>query len=386
LRPFVNVKADGEQKRITDTDFVLIVAWLLAALREYGPYPISKIYGEHGSAKSTLTKLMHALTDPHKTEARRFPREDRDLFIAANNAWILSYDNVSSIPEWLSNSLCVISTGGGYATRALYTDEDEQLFEATRPMILNGIENFVTKHDLADRIILSELPFIPKDQRRREKEFWADFETKRPGILGALLDVVVHGLKTLPDVVEEDWPRMADFAHWITACEGALWEAGTFRKAYAANRDKTNLSAIDDDPVAAALRDYINDDPSSDWRGTTAELLEALTAWVGDKPSKSKDWPQIPRALTSHLEKARGALRRVGITIMQGRRTRKGRILIITPPDRSEARSPQRSANDRHNTHNRHSARDSNDLSGDGRGDGGDGWASREPRDARRVH
>jgi phage/plasmid primase-like uncharacterized protein len=241
LRPFVNVKAAGAEKQISDTDFVLLVAWLLAALREFGPYPILKVYGEHGATKSTLTRLLRALTDPHKSEARQLPRENRDLFIAANNAWVQSYDNVSSIPEWMSNALCVISTGGGFATRSLYTDEDEQLFEAQRPTILNGIENFVTKHDLADRTILMELPFVPKQQRRREKEFWADFEAKRPGILGALLDVVVHGLKTLPDVAEEDWPRMADFAHWITACEGALWEAGTFRKAYAAKSQESQL-------------------------------------------------------------------------------------------------------------------------------------------------
>ena len=75
-------------------------------------------------------------------------------------------------------------------------------------MIINGVENFVSKHDLADRTILLELPFIPPTERRRERDFWAKFEAERPRILGALLDIVAHGLKLLPDVQDEDWPRM----------------------------------------------------------------------------------------------------------------------------------------------------------------------------------
>src|SRR5262249_2043880 len=107
LRPFVNVKPDnGKERKITDSDFVLFVAFALAAFRELGPYPILKQWGEPGSAKSTMTDLARRLVDPYKATRRRLPREDRDLFINANNAWMLSYDNVSHVPVWLSNSLC----------------------------------------------------------------------------------------------------------------------------------------------------------------------------------------------------------------------------------------------------------------------------------------
>ena len=361
LRSFVDVRADDEQQKITDADFVLLVAWLLAAYRERGPYPILKIWGEPGSSKSTMTELLRSLTDPHKVTRRRLPREDRDLFIAANNSWVLSYDNVSHLPDWLSNALCTISTGGGHATRTLYTDQDEMLFDAMRPAILNGVENFITKHDLSDRMTVLKMLFIPKNKRRREKDFWAKFEVERPGILGALLDVVAYGLKMLPKVAEEDWPRMADFAHWITACEGALWEEGTFRTAYAANRKKATESAIEDDPVATALRSLVNDDQPK-WQGTTARLLEKLTLLVGEKQSKSKDWPQTARALTGRLEEAKGSLRGVGITIRRGRRTPRGHLLTI--------RLAITSGNDRHDRHDHHTAKDSNGLHGVDHGDG----------------
>jgi hypothetical protein len=368
LRKFVNVRAAGkEEPAQTDPDFVLAVAWLLAAFRERGPYPILKIWGEPGAAKSTVTQVLRMLIDPHKVSRRRLPREDRDLFIAANNAWVLSYDNVSQIQEWLSNSLCTIATGGGFATRALHTDQDEVLFDATRPVIINGVENFITKHDLADRMMLLELPFVTAKARRTEDDFWSEFEAQRPGILAALLDVVVHGLKTLPTVKQENWPRMADFAHWITACETKLWEAGTFRKAYAANRKKATQSAIDDDQVATALRNYINEE-DTEWQGTTARLLEILTERVGEKQSKSKEWPTSARALTGHLQKAKGALRRVGIRITRSR-TSGGRIMTISPnlDEVQVVPAPKKKPRkDRHDRHDRHFDSYNNKLRHDG--------------------
>ncbi|MGL3211651.1 toprim domain-containing protein [Bradyrhizobium sp. BR 1433] len=360
LRSFVNVRSEGEEPTISDKDFVLVVAWLLAAYRD-GPFPILKVWGEPGAAKSTMTEVLRGLVDPQRATRRRFPKEDRDLFIAANNAWVLSYDNVSAIPEWLSNSLCTIATGGGFAARALYTDEDEQLFVAKRPVIINAVENFVTKHDLANRMILLELPFIPASERQREKEFKEKFEAKRPRILGALLDVVAQGLKSFPSVPEEDWPRMADFAHWITACEPALWEPGTFRKAYDINRKKATQSAIDDDLVATALRGFVSQN-KSEWSGTQAKLLECLTKFVGEEQAKGKDWPQNPRALTSRLEKARGALRLIGITIRSGRRTNRGRLVTIKP----NLDDMHRSGKDRHNCHDRHLRGDHKGISRDG--------------------
>ena len=66
-------------------DFVLIVSWLLAALRASGPYPLLAISGEQGSAKTVLPKLLKALIDPNAAPVRALSREERELMIAANN-------------------------------------------------------------------------------------------------------------------------------------------------------------------------------------------------------------------------------------------------------------------------------------------------------------
>jgi hypothetical protein len=111
------------------------------------------------------------------------------------------------------------------------------------------------------------------------------------------------------------------------------------------NRKKANLSAIDDDPVAAAIRDLMNVDPY--WHGTTEALLAQLNGWVGETQGRSREWPQTARALTGRLQTAKGALRRVGITINHQRTTHARNLTIKA----READTPSRSANNRHNRH-----------------------------------
>jgi hypothetical protein len=138
-------------------DFVLIVGWLLAALRSRGPYPLLAISGEQGSAKTVLSKLLKALIDPNTAPVRALSREQRELMIAANNSYLLAFDNLSGLPHWLSDALCRLATGGSFAVRQLYTDEEEVLFEASRPILLNGIEDVISRPDLGDRAIFLTL-------------------------------------------------------------------------------------------------------------------------------------------------------------------------------------------------------------------------------------
>jgi hypothetical protein len=108
-----------------------------AALRPGGPYPLLAVSGEQGSSKTVLSKILRALGDPNAAPVRSAPREERDLFIAASNGHLLAFDNLSDIPPWISDALCRLASGGSFALRQLYTDNEEALFEAARPAILN---------------------------------------------------------------------------------------------------------------------------------------------------------------------------------------------------------------------------------------------------------
>ena len=82
--------------------------------------------------------------------------------ICGNNGWLLALDNLSYLTPWLSDALCRLSTGGGFSTRTLYENNEETIFDSTRPTILTGIEEVVTRGDLLDRSIIVSLPAIPE--------------------------------------------------------------------------------------------------------------------------------------------------------------------------------------------------------------------------------
>lgn len=133
---------------VTDEDWPLVIGWLLAAYRPVGPYPVLGLHGEQGSAKSTTARMLRCLVDPNGSPLRSEPKEPRDLMIAASNSWVVALDNLSRIPAWLSDALCRLSTGGGFSTRQLYTDNEEAIFDAQRPVIMTGIEELATRSDL----------------------------------------------------------------------------------------------------------------------------------------------------------------------------------------------------------------------------------------------
>jgi len=299
------------------------VTWLLAALRPRGPYPVLAISGEQGSAKTVLSKLLRTLIDPNAAPVRALVREERDLVIAASHSRLLAFDNLSDLPASLSDAFCRLASGGSFSIRKLYTDDDEILFQAARPILLNGIEDVIRRPDLADRAIFLTLAAIGEDQRRPEQDLWCKFEIAQPRILGALLDATAHGLRELPRVHFEKLPRMADFALWSMACETAFWPAGTFVRAYEANRTAAIESVIDTDPVAACVREIMANCDS--WTGSASDLLRAYADRAGDDVSRrGAGWPRNPRALAGRLRRMQTFLRTFGIEIAFSREGRAG--------------------------------------------------------------
>ena len=330
LRRFVNV---------CDGDWPLVLAWLVAALRNIGPYPVMALSGEHGSAKSTTERVLRRLIDPNKSELRSEPKEPRDLMIAATNGLVIAFDNLSHLSPWLSDALCRLATGGGFSTRVLYENDEEMIFEAQRPVILNGINEVVTMPDLLDRAVTISCPVISDDDRRTEVQFWQEFETARPAILGALLNATSHALAHIDSVTLNHLPRMADFAVWAVAAEPALaLNPGTFMSAYTGNRAMANELVLEASPVVLPLLGFLKINP---WEGSATELLVALDRLVEEKTKELKAWPKNGRSLSSALRRLAPNLRAGGIEIdfIQSPGSRSKRIIQIRKgPEYCDAR------------------------------------------------
>ena len=292
--------------------------------------------GEQGCGKSTAARVIRRLVDPNSSALRRKPRSDHDLTIAANNSWVLSFDNLSSMPVWLSDGLCTIATGGGFATRMLYTDDEERIFDSMRPTIINGIGDVVARSDLLDRALLINLPVI-RDVTP-EATFWGDFATSLPRILGAVLDAASIALGAVATVELEETPRMVDFARWATAAEPALGLGdGEFLKAYLANRSVADQTALESSPIGRFVVHIAEQEHV--WEGAAAELLTKLNELANhdDKvfddermgPTRRQEgWPKAANVLSNRLRLLSPNLRRVGVDVVIDRDKTGSRITI----------------------------------------------------------
>ncbi len=351
LRRFLNLASDA--------DWTLLKAWLVAALRPSGPYPLVCIQGEQGSAKSTTARLLKKLTDPSAAALRAAPRDERDLAVAAKNSRVLCFDNLSSILPWFSDAFCRLANHGGLALRKNYSDDDEQIFDGARPIILTGIEDLAQRGDLADRSI--DLHLCRPEKYRDEKEYWSEFDEAYPRILGALLDCVSGAMRALKSVKLEGKHRMADFAKWAVAAEmGAGGTGEEFLTAYSSNQAQANENVLEDDACIAALRKWVDEAPGPiedesiedklpgwdgcEWSGTATQLKKILDKRAGEAATKDKKWPKLAHTLSNKLTRFAPNLRAAGIDVKKGqapggKRTRFisiKRLTQMSVPERTE--------------------------------------------------
>ena len=173
---------------IPEPSQLLIVAWLAECLRPETPYPVLELLGEQGSAKSTTQTALRRIIDANSCELRGVPKSPEDVFVSSSVNHMMSFENVSHLSAATQDAFCIVATGGGYATRKFYTNNEEVVIQAKNPIVVNAISAVITAQDLIDRAITVELPIIK--ERTEITELRRAFEQERAAILGGLLDIM----------------------------------------------------------------------------------------------------------------------------------------------------------------------------------------------------
>jgi hypothetical protein len=322
LREFVNVG--------NDADWLLLIAYMVMALTPKGPFPILILHGESGAAKSTTARIIRQLIDPAKAPLRAGAPGVRDLMIAAEGSWLVAFDNLRYVKDELSDVLCQLATGAGFATRELWTNDEEIVFEAMRPAILNGIGGLAKRPDLVSRAVALELPALDPADTMTESELWERFELERAQIQGALFDLVSSVLATIPSVNLDHAPRMADFARVGTALEQVLGlHQGAFIAALDGQRQDALQASLDADPLGPRVVVFMSE--RTEWAGTATELLKLLTDCLPND-SRPRTWPSTPAAMSKRLVELAPALRSRGLGLgwsHEGRDNYKTRQIVI---------------------------------------------------------
>jgi hypothetical protein len=334
-----------------ERDLNVIVAWELAALAGRPPFTVLVFLGEPGSTKTSAAFAARSLVDPNAAPLRSKPKDLHEVFVAAVHSKVVAYNNLSHVPDWLSDGICVVSEGSGESQRELFTNADESLIVACAPFLITSIENVIRRGDLAQRTLYVHLANISDKERMTEEEFRRKFRRAHADILGALCRAVAHGLRTEKTLKIDALPRMATFYKWATACEGALWPKRTFAAAFEANALGATEDVIESDKAAFQLRLFMTD--RGEWNGTATQLLVELGAYVRrpvrdaeaayakatdagkyadraevekaaadlrEAREKARDtlgegWPKAANALSGKLKRASPALRKAGIVI-----------------------------------------------------------------------
>ena len=299
LWALVNVSADYRP---------LLKAWPVSLLWPNVPHTIVVITGEQGTGKSTAMRFFAAVIDTSPAQTRKPPKDADAWVTAAAASWVVALDNLTAIPEWLSNALCRASTGEGDVRRTYYTTADVTVIAFRRVVIINGIDLGDMADDLTDRAIPVGLDVIPETERTYEEDLPGRWRAAHPGILGAVLDLAVEVMRKLPDARLAERPRMADYARILRAVD--LIDGTTGLDTY---KDLIGQLAADTAENITTLINITNA-VKSEWEGTAKELLETIRP--GDPAWKPpRDYPKDGRAMSAELRKRAPTLRRLGWTV-----------------------------------------------------------------------
>ncbi len=292
---------------------ILIITYLLEALRPDTPYPLLEILGEQGSAKSTTQAILRRIIDPNACDLRATPKSPEDLYIAAGSNHLMSYENVSHLTPAIQDGFCTIATGGGFAKRKLYFDSDEVIIHAKNPVMINGISAVITAPDLIDRTITIDLPAIIN--REESPLLWDRFKNSHGKILGILLNIFATALSKLPNIEmpSNQRPRLIEFARLGMAIAEAIGlEKIDFMNSFNQSRLEAIERTIDENPVITPLLTWFE---ANDFKTTQLPLHELFEAIGKNRLTNSEGWPKTTKSFGDTLRRIAPVLRPLGVDI-----------------------------------------------------------------------
>jgi hypothetical protein len=309
-----------ELLNVDGSSWTLIVTFLLFCFCPDKTYPVLVLSAHRGSGKTAAAEIIKGLIDPGKAALIKLQNDTHKLAVAATRRHLMVYDNVSHISPDQSDDLCRIATGFGFSTRTLHTTDEETTFELTRPQIITAIDALVTRDDLADRVLMAQLPEIPAEKRLPQGELNAKVEAARPRILGALLTALSQTLAQ-PRPNPATLPRMADYALFAIASEKALGlKEGEFMKTFEESREQSRQIVIESSPVGEAIVRLMEATPLI-WKGTISQLLKDLENHTDEATYRSRYFPKASNMLSRQLKRLTPDLKALGLEVKEGIRS-----------------------------------------------------------------
>jgi len=330
-------------------DKQLFQVHLVTLMLESVSVPIMLFDGEAGSMKTTLTAAVKKIIDPNgifnEDNCSSMPTRNDDLIIHLYNRQVSAFDNVTRVPQEISDILCRVITGASNSKRELYTNSEETILNMKRKIVLNGIVPSLEYPDLQDRIISYERIPLEENERLTDQDFQDRFAKLLPSVLGQILTVLQKTIAIYPIVKQEIKPktRLADFEVWGESISRALgYEPHTFIEKYYAKRTSRFVSNKDMYQIITAIESLLQDRP--EYEDTVTRCLKILTERANELgiecQSKYVKFPKAANQLVKELTIVSPILKTLGIKVEtsnytknDGRFTKNSKIVRITRTD-----------------------------------------------------
>ncbi|MBQ3280049.1 hypothetical protein IJG92_00040 [Candidatus Saccharibacteria bacterium] len=317
FRKFTNI--------VDEKDWNLFLAFVVACFIPDIPKPVLVINGSQGAGKSTPMRMLKDLADPSQLVSAGKITNEAELARLANRHILLFFDNLSFLEKDNSDVLCRLITGDGFSKRRLYSDDDEVIYNFKRPLMLNGINNFITQADLLDRALILNVERIPEEKRLTELELWGKFNEEKPQILGAIFTVLSQAMKIFPETPTSGLPRMADFGRWGCAIYSAInnQSFSEFQKLLIGNKERQIEESIEADSIAKLVKYMTNN--LVRWKGSARDI--ELSPYLIHQDSRLEEihllsshpnWPKDSSQIGKRLRRAEGMLKEANIEMTFG--------------------------------------------------------------------
>ena len=233
-------------------------------------------------------------------------------------------DNLSAIGGKLSDDLC-------RASHDLIS-------------LITTICQLLPNQDVVDRTIVFDVEPIADTARMPETKIIADFKKDRPAIIWWLFKALSAAQQHYQDVELESYPRLADFVQAVVAaCPGLEMNPTDFLEALDRNRVDSVERSLNQNPVSAAILDYMDSIEEDSLSGTATALLELLNNNVDDDIKQHSNWPSKPNKLSAMLNRAAPFLRTRGLDIQWAKSGQRSIALIKLQDESEEQESNQES-------------------------------------------
>lgn len=272
-----------------------------------GPNPIMLFIGPQGSGKTLAAKVFQMIVDPDNDSDR-----------------IQILDNISCIGGKLSDDLC-------RAAHNLIS-------------LLTTIVDQMPNQDKVDRTIVFDLNSIPDEARRPETKILAELKADLPAIMWWIFSALSAAHKNYQEVELLSYPRLADFVQsFVAACPGLEMNPDDFLEALDKNRIDSVERSLNQNPVSAAILDFMDSLEETKWSGTGTELLDLLNNSVDDDIKKHSSWPSKPNKLSAMLNRAAPFLKTRDLDIQWAKSGQRSITLTRLQPEGEEEASGQTS-------------------------------------------